>query len=145
MEFESPPLDPILPEQQYILTQVGDRRMAFPTDFVVGILLVERSHILPLPFYQDGLLGIVHHQGQLVTLVALQQLLEGKPSQSREVFNAVQLGDQAGVPDLALVIERLLGNCGQSQVSADNTIDVFQPQLLDSTLWQPQRWVSVTR
>ncbi|MEM9818953.1 MAG: chemotaxis protein CheW [Cyanobacteria bacterium P01_D01_bin.6] len=143
MELDNPLLELSLPKNQYILTQAGTRRIAFPTKSVVSILLVERSQVLALPFYHEALLGIVHHQGQMVPLVTLQHLLEGNPSQLREVFNAVQLSESTGLPGLGLVIDRLLGNCSEEQVSTDSTIEQFQPNLLDPKLWQPQRWVSL--
>ena len=132
-----------IPKNQYILTHVGTRRLAFPSASVSGILLVERSHVLALPFYQKALLGIVHHQGQLVALVALQQVLEGSSGQAREVFNAVQLSENTSAPGLGLVIDRLLGTCSDDQVSSDDDIEAFQPQFLEPTLWQPKRWINL--
>ena len=137
-------IEPVVLENQYILTQVGMQRIAFPAMSVAGILLIERSRILTLPFYDEVILGIAHHQGQLVTLVTFQQLLEGTPSHSREVFNAIQLGNQSGAPSLGLIVDRLLGNCGEEQVSTSDDIERFQPDLLKPELWQPQRWVSPT-
>lgn len=132
-----------IPKNQYILTQVGTRRLAFPSTSVSGILLVERSHVLALPFYQKALLGIVHHQGQLVALVVLQQVLEGSAGQAREVFNAVQLSENTSAPGLGLVIDRLLGTCNEEQISSSDDVEAFQPQLLEPTLWQPKRWVDL--
>ena len=137
-------IEPVVLENQYILTQVGTRRIAFPAESVAGILLVERARVLSLPFYHEVILGIVHHQGQLVTLITFQQLLEGTPSYSREVFNAIQLGKESGAPGLGLVVDRLLGNCGEDQISANSDIEKFQPHLLKPELWQPQRWASPT-
>lgn len=129
---------------QYILTQVGMGQVAFPADFVAGILRVERSQILMLPFYPDVVLGIVHHQGQLVTLATLQHLLEGTPAQSREVFNAVQLSEATRSPGLGLIIDKLLGNCTEDQVSNDSRVSLFQPEILDTALWEPRRWAALT-
>ena len=142
MELDTLSADSIAQENQYILTQVGNRQVAFLTDMVAGIVLSERSQVLALPFYQDIVLGIVHYQGQFVTLVMLQQLLEGQPGQLREVFNAIQLSDRTGSPGVGLVIDRLLGNCTESEIAADTAIEQFQPQMLNADLWQPQRWVT---
>lgn len=144
MELDSHSIELAPSENQYILTQVGTHRVAFPAEAVAGILLVERSQILALPFYHEVVLGIAHHQGQIVTLMMFQQLLDGSPGQSREVFNAVQLSEQTGTPSLGLIIDQLLGNCTEEQVSTDATIRLFQPDMLDPDLWKPQRWVSLT-
>lgn len=137
------PVNSVIQGSQFILTQVGNRRIAFPTHTIAGILLTERSQVLALPFYHEVVLGIVHHQGELVTLMALQHLLEGKASQIKEVFNAVQLSESTGMPGLGLIVDQLLGQCGDEQMAADSTIERFQPQTLDPNLWQPQRWVGL--
>ena len=144
MELDTLSVDSTAQEKQYILTQVGSRRVAFAATAVAGILLSERSQVLTLPFYQEPMLGIVHHQGQLVALVMLQQLLDGKPGPLREVFNAIQLSEQTDMPGLGLVIDQLLGNCTEEDVATEATIERFQPHLLQPNLWQPQRWVSLT-
>ncbi|MEM6434397.1 MAG: chemotaxis protein CheW [Cyanobacteria bacterium P01_D01_bin.115] len=144
MELDTLSADSLAQENQYILAQVGSRQVAFPTDMVTGIVLSERSQVLALPFYQDTILGIVHYQGQFVTLVMFQQLLEGQPGPLREVFNAIQLSERTGVPGVGLVIDRLLGNCTETDVSTNDAIERFQPQMLNSKLWQPQRWVAAT-
>lgn len=144
MEIENHSIESAPSDNQYILTQVGMRRIAFSAESVAGILLVERSQILALPFYQEMVVGIVHHQGELVTLMLLQQFLEDTPGQSREVFNAVQLSESTGTPGLGLIIDQLLGNCSEEQLTNDASISLFQPHLLNPELWQPKRWASLT-
>ncbi|MGF1536000.1 MAG: chemotaxis protein CheW [Elainellaceae cyanobacterium] len=141
MELNTP-TNPIIQGNQFILTQVGDRRIAFPTSMIASILLTERSQVLALPFYHEMVLGIVHHQGQLVTLMALQHLIEGKPSQIKEVFNALQLSESTGMPGLGLIVDQLLGQCGDDRMAADSDIERFQTQMLTPTLWQPRRWAA---
>ncbi len=144
MKPNSPTVNFAVQESHYILTQVGERRIAFPTQTITGILLTERSQVLALPFYHEMILGVVHYQGQLVPLVTLRHLLEGKPSPLREVFNAVQLSESTSVPGLGLIVDQLLGHCGEDQVADDHTIERFQPQILEPTLWQPQRWTPLS-
>ncbi|MGF1524770.1 MAG: chemotaxis protein CheW [Leptolyngbyaceae cyanobacterium] len=144
MELDPLSADLAAQENQHILAQVGSRQIAFPADMVAGIVLSERSRVLALPFYRDTVLGIVHYQGQFVTLVMFQQLLEGQPGQLREVFNAIQLSEQTEMPGVGLVIDRLLGNCTETEVSTNDAIERFQPQMLGAELWQPRRWAAVT-
>jgi chemotaxis protein histidine kinase CheA len=132
------------PLNQYILTQVGHHRLAFRDRGIAGMLLVERSQVLALPFYPPEIVGVVHHQGQLVPLVDLQQLLDGTPGQLREVFHAVQLNEASHVGGLGLVVDRVLGNWSEAQVATDSTIEQFQPHRLKADLWQPQRWGTLT-
>ncbi|WOD39648.1 chemotaxis protein CheW [Nodosilinea sp. E11] len=130
-----------LPDSTYFLTQVGSRQLAFPATEIAEVMLVERSQILSLPFYQPGLLGVVHVQGQLVPLVTLQLLLEGVSGVTREVFNAVQLNTSSPLAGIALVIDQLVGNCTAEQLAQDSTIEPFNPDIVPAELWQPRRWI----
>jgi chemotaxis signal transduction protein len=145
MELENPSTDALNPSvHQYIVTQVGDRRLAFPNHFVDGLLLLERSQILALPFYHPAVAGLVHHQGKLIPIVALQQLLEKAPGQLPEVFKAVQLSEDTGMAGVGLVIDQMQGEVTSEQLSSDSTIEPFQTELVPSDLWQPQRWGVLT-
>lgn len=130
-----------LPDSSYFLTQVGSRRLAFPATEIAEVILVDRSQVLSLPFYQPGLLGVVHIQGQLVPLVTLQVLLEGASGVTREVFNAVQLNASSQLAGVALVIDQLVGNCTADQLAQDSTIEPFNPEIVPADLWQPRRWI----
>ncbi|MBD2258360.1 chemotaxis protein CheW [Pseudanabaena sp. FACHB-2040] len=130
-----------LPDSSYFLTQVGSRQLAFPATEIAEVILVDRSQVLSLPFYQPGLLGVVHVQGQLVPLVTLQFLLEGASGVTREVFNAVQLNTSSQLAGIALVIDQLVGNCTAVQLAQDSTIEQFNPEIVPAELWQPRRWM----
>ena len=148
----NPVLSPSLQDRQ-ILTQIGDRRLAFPSSWVAEILLIERSQILNLPFYDPIILGVVHHHGQTIPLIAIQQVFEGTVKALRETISVVQLsmaaGDLAGV---GIVVDRAL----ESQISETSTespswaaavqptesLIFFRPTILSDRLWKPQRWFS---
>lgn len=145
MQFNTPTIDNIVTQGgHYILTQIGNRQVAFSTNDVTGILLTERSQVLSLPFYHDVILGIVHHQGQFVPLMMLGRLLDGKPGQLREVFNAIQLSESSGTPGLGLIIDQLLGHCSEETFASNDAIERFEPQMLAPDLWQPQRWTALS-
>ncbi|MGB3312561.1 MAG: chemotaxis protein CheW [Nodosilinea sp.] len=139
--FEADFDSPALSDSSYFLTQVGSRRLAFPAANIAEVILVDRSQVLSLPFYQPGFLGIVHIQGQLVPLVALQFLLEGASGVTREVFNAVQLNASSPLAGIALAIDQLVGNCTADQLAQDSTIQPFNSELVPADLWQPRRWI----
>lgn len=145
MVSDNPVVDALMPpDYQSLVVQVGSHRLAFPTTYVAGVLLLERSQILALPFYHPAILGVVHDQGQLLPLVDLQQLLEGQPAQLREVFSAVQLREQNGLGGVGLAVNQIFGNLSDEAIMADSTIEKFQPQLLDHQLYQLQRWRKLT-
>lgn len=137
--------------ERYILTHVGTQQLAFPAQWVAEILLVERSQILVLPFYDPMLLGVMHHHGQVVPLLSIWQALAGGTAPTRETLCVVQLGQHAGrLSGIGVVVDRasdtrsgdalLDPNRLQSEVIAPESIQFFQPQLLSDSLWKPQRW-----
>lgn len=131
-----------IPETSYFLTQVGSRRFAFPADEVSEVMLVERSKVLRLPFYPPALVGVVHSQGQLVPLVAMQTLLDQTGSATKEVFNAVQLNDRSPAAGVALIVDQLMGTCTAEQLQQDASIELFHPEVLRPDVWQPRRWAA---
>lgn len=144
-------------QERYILTQVGQQQLAFPSQWVAEILLIERSQILALPFYDPALLGVVHHHGRIVPLVAIQPLLEGVVRSMRETVSVVQLGHEVGpLAGIGIVVDQALENRSHDQMptalvdadastpsSTKTALHLFQPQLLSDRLWQPQRWLAV--
>lgn len=142
-------------QDRYILTQVGHQRLAFPSQWVAEILLIERWQILNLPFYAPMILGVVHHQGRIVPLLAIQHLFAGNPGTIRETVSVVQLSREAGnLAGIGIVVDRALENRSRDQLPdglfhhepfttlppAEKTTRLFSPEILDDRLWHPQRW-----
>jgi len=136
---------------RYILTHVGTQQLAFPAQWVAEILLVERSQILNLPFYDPMLLGVIHHHGKIVPLVSIWQALAGATAPNRETLCVVQLSQQAGrLSGIGIVVDRAsdtrMGDAlfPPASLQQDSLpivpIQFFQPQLLNDSLWKPQRW-----
>lgn len=125
-----------------IVTQVGQQQLAFPSQWVAEILLVERSQILSLPFYDPTLLGLIYHQGQIVPLISAHILLsEGLDQERRlramqETLTVVHLGqaiDQlAGV---GIVVEEVVSNAATQPLSRQR---VFQVADVPGHIWQPR-------
>jgi chemotaxis signal transduction protein len=80
--------------QRFILTQLGEMTLVFPSHLVAETLLVERTQILSLPFYDPLVLGCVHSGGQIVPLVDMHLLIGIRMSLVREVLTIVRLGDR---------------------------------------------------
>lgn len=139
--------------ERFILTKLEEINLFFPSNLVTEILMIETSKLLPLPFYSQEILGCIHHQGQIIPLVSLYQLLLGKPRLSKEKLKVVRLSENSGnLRGVGIVVDQLLGSQGREQISpelfkTDKVITLneqkmclFQPHLLTEELWQPQHW-----
>jgi chemotaxis signal transduction protein len=134
---------------RYILTQVGHQKIGFPSQWVAEIILIERSQILNLPFYDSRLLGVVHHQGSIIPLVTFPV---GNPvsqrARNQEMLTAIRLSpllnELAGV---GLIVDQVIGSISQEELSAKEhkatessnpQIEVFQPERISPSIWQPR-------
>lgn len=135
-------------QDRYILTQVGHQQISFPSQWIAEILTVERSQILPLPCYHPLLLGVTHHQGQIVPLISPDAFLVEKTSRFTrsnvsEMLNIVRLSQfTQHLSGVGVVIEQVLGNRSKEQLSlSPKPIYPFDFQEISSTIWQPQSWL----
>jgi chemotaxis signal transduction protein len=140
-------------QDRFIMAQVGQRQLAFPSPYVAEILLVERSQLLTIPFYEAALLGVVHHHGKIVPLVSIHPILEESPGSIREMIDVIQLGEDVGsIAGIGIVVDRVLESQSREQL-ADEFVDpsisglqspmgiqLFRPDLLSDRLWIPKRW-----
>lgn len=143
---------------RYILTHVGQQQLLFPSEWVAEILLVDRSQILVLPFYDPSFLGIVHYPGQMILLVAIGQIL-AEATVMRETLSVVQLSAAADrLAGVGIVVDRASDHQLRDQISPalfdpdlataapddqsrqPQPVQIFHPGLLPDRLWQPQRW-----
>jgi chemotaxis signal transduction protein len=132
-------------ESRHILTQVGEQKLAFPPAWVLEVMRVEQAGILPLPFYNATILGVVNHQGEIVPLIAAQSAVFKQAERPmRETLMAIRLSQAAGsFAGIALVVDQLIGSISSEQLSAQRSeIRLFQPQDIPNHIWQPQRWRS---
>ena len=130
-------------QSRYMLTQVGQQSLAFPSHWVSEIVLIERSQILSLPFYDRALLGLIHHNGSIVPLLAAHSLLLealGQDKRSRamkETLTVVRLGPATdGLVGVGIVVNQVIGNLKPEQLAKHR---LFQLSDIPSQLWQP-RW-----
>jgi chemotaxis signal transduction protein len=133
-------------QDRYILTQVGQRQLVFPSQWVSEILLIERSHLLPLPFYGSILLGVIHHQNHIVPLISSQGLLSEKSNRparftDMERLNVICLSQATErFTGVGIVVEEVIGNCSEEQLTAQETvIERFRLQDIPNDVWRPQR------
>lgn len=133
-------------KSRYLLTHIGDQALAFPSQWVAEIILVERSQVLSLPFYSSLLLGVVHHQGTIVPLIAVHGLLSNKlnqeirPAMLKETLSVVRLGPQAEhLAGVGIVVEQVIEQAIDDFTTESSTsYNIFQPSDVPSQIWQPQ-------
>jgi hypothetical protein len=110
----------IEPSNRYIVTKVCDRLIIFPDTLVAEILIVERSSILPLPFYDAAIIGVVHHQASVMPLLMLKSLLQGERSLIAESLTIIKLSQAANqlgevsnnlsLGGTGLIVDRVIGS-----------------------------------
>jgi chemotaxis signal transduction protein len=133
-------------KSRYLLTHIDDQTFAFPAQWVAEVILVERSQILSLPFYNPLLLGVVHHQGMIVPLIAAHLLLSKKSDQEirptlfNETLSVVRLGQQAEhLAGVGLVVEQVVEQAVDDFTTESSTrYNIFQLSDVPSQIWQPQ-------
>ena len=145
----------IATETNFILTKLADLTVVFPTSLVSEILIIDPAKILPLPFYDHAVCGCVHQAGRTIPLIALGSIFGLETRPNGQNLTAVCLSETAGeMAGTGLVIERLLGSQTKAQLplelfepesaaeSSHPNMRLFQPGLLSTQLWQPQRWLN---
>lgn len=144
--------------QRFLLVRLESETLVFPSDTVSEILPIERSRILNLPFYPPAVIGCIHQAGNIALVVSLRQMLYQKPEPNREILTIIRLSELAGsLAGVGLAIDRVLSSQERSELPADlfdpsdrspqtvaedSPLRLFQPEMLDAKLWQPQSYNS---
>jgi hypothetical protein len=133
---------------RYILAGLEQLIVVFGDALVVEIIVVERSYILPFPFFSSSMLGVIHHQGVVIPLLSLKRALLDKNALMPENLTVVRLSNE--LPQLAgagIVVDRVLSSMLSEQYtklaeSSGNTYVRLENLLprLPGTLWEPYRW-----
>lgn len=126
--------------KRYILAGLGERVLYIPDAYVSEVVMVDRTYVLPMPFYHPALLGVAPHQGKLLPLLLLRRALGDTNALVPETLVVVLLSMSSRLAGAALVVDRVLGSVAQEPRQADAiSIDQVCAQL-PRLLWQPQRW-----
>lgn len=143
MEITAPIIkEKIETEERYLVALVCDRRIAFLAHWVQEILLIPRSQVLELPFYDSSLLGVVHHQNQIVPLVSGQSIFSQKITQkSQATLTAVRL-NQLGqsLTGVGVVVDRMVENLSAKELTPERRSQLTEFRFSDipQHIWQPQ-------
>jgi chemotaxis signal transduction protein len=132
---------------RFISTEVERFTLVFPAVWVAEIVRIDRSQILDLPFYDPLLAGIVHHNGQIVPLIAAARLLKVEKFAFKERLVVVRLNESAGkIANIGLVVDRAIGSSIRQDLppdlftaaATDALMLMMRPDLIPSDLWQPR-------
>jgi chemotaxis signal transduction protein len=132
---------------RFISTAVEKFTLVFPAVWVAEILRIDRTDILELPFYDPLLMGIVHHDGQIVPLISAARLLKVEQFGVRERSIVIKLNQAAGeIANIGLVVDRAIGSTTRQDLppeifTAATTASgmlLMRPDLIPPSLWQPR-------
>jgi chemotaxis signal transduction protein len=132
---------------RFISTAIERRTLVFPAIWVAEILRIDREQILDLPFYDSLLMGIIHHNGEIVPLVAGNRLLNIEQFGGRERAVVVKLNEAAGsIANIGIVVDRAIGNSNRADLppelftatTTDGSMLMMHPDLIPLSLWQPK-------
>jgi chemotaxis signal transduction protein len=122
---------------RYLITEVGGEKLAFRADWIADILLVERSQLLVLPFYNPMLLGIINYHDQIVPLVSMKTILgEGvQEARAQQNLTVLRLRESVGkLGGVGLSVDRLIKSSSKAQLKEERRFEVAD---IPAHLWQP--------
>jgi chemotaxis signal transduction protein len=145
---QTPPIaSQTLLADRFISTAIDRRTLVFPAVWVAEILRIDRAQILDLPFYDPVLMGIIHHNGAIVPLVAGTRLLNIEQFGARERAVVVKLNEAAGsLANIGIVVDRAIGTSNRADLppdlftatATDGMMLMMRPDLIPPGLWQPR-------
>jgi chemotaxis signal transduction protein len=133
---------------RFIVTEVERFTLVFPAIWVAEILRIDRAEILDLPFYDPMLAGIIHHNGQILPLIAATRLLKVEQVALRERSIVIKLNPAAGtLANIGLIVDRAIGSSTRSELPPElftpsttpSQMLLIHPDLIPSDLWQPRQ------
>jgi CheW-like domain len=122
--------------------------LVFPAVWVAEIVRIDRDQILDLPFYDPLLTGIIHHDGQIVPLIAAARLLKVEKFALRERLIVVKLNQAFGnLANIGLVVDRVIGTSNREELDPElfttpitaSEMLMMRPDLIPTDLWQPRQ------
>lgn len=126
-------------QNRYILTSFKGEKIAFLSELVSEIIVVEKRQILSLPMYDRSLLGIVHHQGDIVPLVVCNyNERTGESNLIKETLIAIRLSQLAKqLEGVGVIVHRILGSLSKEQIDSEKyLVKIWQPESIDPETWQ---------
>ncbi len=106
----------LAPSNRYILAKAGDRTVTFPDVLISEIIMVNRNAILALPFYEAAIIGVIHHQANIMPLLLLRLLVGEQRALITESLTVVRLSkaanelNQQPMSGVGIVVDRVIGS-----------------------------------
>lgn len=123
-------------KDRYLIALVKEQKIAFSATLVREILLLGRSQVLQLPFYDRSLIGVVHHQNQIIPLVSGRSIfLEETNKFSQTTFTTVRLNELGQqLTGVGVVVDRMVESISRSELTQEH---LFQLTDIPQHIWQP--------
>ena len=125
-------------EERYLIALVESKKIAFSARWIQDILVFTRSQVLELPFYSQSLLGVLHHQNQIIPLVSGHHIFSEQTSHiSQTTLTALRL-NQLGkkLAGVGVVVDRMVQSISHSELGKEK---LFQLTDIPQSIWLPQR------
>lgn len=125
----------VAPSNRYIVAKVGDRLVTFPDVLVSEIMILDRNAILALPFYENAILGVVHHQATLMPLLLLRLLMGETRALISESLTVVRLSkieealNYKHLSGIGIIVDRVIGSLTTEE---HRYVDICTPESLES-------------
>jgi chemotaxis signal transduction protein len=123
--------------ERYLITLVGQEKLAFPAHWLKEILIIERKKILVLPFYNSLLLGVINHHNQIIPLISVAAILGQQVKSDLFPQNLITLRFNESVEKLGgvgVVVDELKGNLTEAELDQER---ILQFSNLPSDIWEP--------
>jgi chemotaxis signal transduction protein len=133
----------VAPSNRYIVAKVGDRSVTFPDILVSEIIIVDRNAIVALPFYETAIIGVTHHQSNVMPLLLLRLLMGEERTLITESLTVVRLSKLANnfgnknLSGAGVIVDRVIGSLtiDERQDLHQHSLDVDQlrlPSIVDT-------------
>ena len=134
---ETEAVETIVQSERYLVASIDNTKIAFPAFLVQEIMVFKRSQILQLPFYNQSLRGVVHHQNQVVPLVSGKTIFFEKADRTGyNDITAVRLNQTAEkLAGIAIIVDRMVENLSKEELSEEK---IFQLGDIPPHVWQPR-------
>lgn len=122
-------------QDRYLIALVKDFKIAFSATLVKEILLFKRSQILELPFYNHSLIGVVHHQNQIIPLISGRGIFLEENKFAPTTLTVVRL-DSSGqqLTGVGVVVDRMAESISRQELDREH---IFQLTDVPQHIWQP--------
>lgn len=127
---------------QVIIAQISQSELAFPSEYIDEVMIFNRTRVYSLPFYNNEVMGLIHHQGSLVPLlrVPASLLAQTGSGSMKESFSALRLNHRAGAfAGVGIVVDHIKGTMDADKLE-DSSIQLFKLEALNPEGCYPQRW-----